>query len=484
MVASDVLEEGVDVPFCDLVLKFDLPKTFRSYVQSKGRARHSSSQFMIFVPEDDFGKFRNNFAEFQKVESTLRQILIGKTDSRNTPSDEEIKRILYQENIPPYYSEDRSASVDAISSVSLIHRYCSLLPQDKFTVLNPLWLLDENVKVKLDTYDINVMKKVAYLQLPINSPLRHIIKGIPMENKNCARKAVALIACVILHRMGELGKNDLLPVTHGPEVLNDKCLFPHWKDEGNDDGIPGSKKRSRRYSKQVADVLKNCHPDPDRVSYVHHIYQKPVYERPPARDSRGNALYDVLSMDRGYAIISSKKIPKLCDFSIYMRSGEVEVKIGDEGIDEVKLSSNQISELEDFHYMVFFDLLKIGKQFVVVDKSYHKNSYLIAPTLKDSSGKWVIDWEITRKFRDLPEVCPVSEEDVRKLVVDNDNFLHENYVVSKICNDMNAKSDFPTNQYGSYEAYFEDKYTLKVLRPELPLLEVKAISDRMVCIHP
>ena len=39
LIATCVVEEGLDIPKCNLVCRFDFPKTFRSYVQSKGRAR-------------------------------------------------------------------------------------------------------------------------------------------------------------------------------------------------------------------------------------------------------------------------------------------------------------------------------------------------------------------------------------------------------------------------------------------------------------
>ena len=35
LVSTSVLEEGVDVPRCNLVIRFDLPTGYRSYVQSK-----------------------------------------------------------------------------------------------------------------------------------------------------------------------------------------------------------------------------------------------------------------------------------------------------------------------------------------------------------------------------------------------------------------------------------------------------------------
>ena len=34
VVSTSVLEEGVDVPKCNLVIRFDFPQNFRSYIQS------------------------------------------------------------------------------------------------------------------------------------------------------------------------------------------------------------------------------------------------------------------------------------------------------------------------------------------------------------------------------------------------------------------------------------------------------------------
>ena len=50
LISTAVVEEGLDVRTCNLVIKFDFPETFRSYVQSKGRARAKPSQYLLMVP--------------------------------------------------------------------------------------------------------------------------------------------------------------------------------------------------------------------------------------------------------------------------------------------------------------------------------------------------------------------------------------------------------------------------------------------------
>ncbi|KAJ2862089.1 Dicer-like protein 1, partial [Coemansia erecta] len=49
--ATQVAEEGVDIQPCNLVIRFDMPQTATSLIQSRGRARMANSLFIIMVPE-------------------------------------------------------------------------------------------------------------------------------------------------------------------------------------------------------------------------------------------------------------------------------------------------------------------------------------------------------------------------------------------------------------------------------------------------
>lgn len=52
LIGTSVLEEGIDLPKCNLVVRWDPPSTYRSYVQCKGRARASQAFHMILVGSD------------------------------------------------------------------------------------------------------------------------------------------------------------------------------------------------------------------------------------------------------------------------------------------------------------------------------------------------------------------------------------------------------------------------------------------------
>ena len=56
IVSTGVLEEGLDVPECNVVIRYDLADTFKSTIQSKGRARSGNSVFVLFCDENDAQK--------------------------------------------------------------------------------------------------------------------------------------------------------------------------------------------------------------------------------------------------------------------------------------------------------------------------------------------------------------------------------------------------------------------------------------------
>lgn len=49
LVATKVGEEGLDIQTCCLVIRFDLPETVASFIQSRGRARMPRSEYAFLV---------------------------------------------------------------------------------------------------------------------------------------------------------------------------------------------------------------------------------------------------------------------------------------------------------------------------------------------------------------------------------------------------------------------------------------------------
>ena len=49
LVSTSVVEEGLDVRQCNLVVRFDGLEQYREYAQSKGRARSKNSKFIVMT---------------------------------------------------------------------------------------------------------------------------------------------------------------------------------------------------------------------------------------------------------------------------------------------------------------------------------------------------------------------------------------------------------------------------------------------------
>lgn len=54
LVGTSVVEEGVDVPKCNLVVMFDFPQNYRAFVQSRGRGRAKNAKYFMLVSDEKF----------------------------------------------------------------------------------------------------------------------------------------------------------------------------------------------------------------------------------------------------------------------------------------------------------------------------------------------------------------------------------------------------------------------------------------------
>lgn len=74
--STDVLEEGIDVPRCNIVVRFDPIKTMCSFIQSKGRARDQAAIFHVIDVDNEFSTRQYTYLEMEKLLKTVWKILI------------------------------------------------------------------------------------------------------------------------------------------------------------------------------------------------------------------------------------------------------------------------------------------------------------------------------------------------------------------------------------------------------------------------
>ncbi|XP_021895943.1 endoribonuclease Dicer homolog 3a-like [Carica papaya] len=183
--ATDVVEEGIHVPKCSCVVRFDQPKTVRSYVQSRGRARQTNSQFFILLERGNM-KHRNQHFDLIRSEYSMMD-----TSITRDPDTCNLKVFTFDDT-NSYIVDATGASVTADASVSLIHCYCGKLPGDKCYVPKPSF----DFSFSGETYECK-------LTLPAHAAF-HSIVGPPSKNSHLAKQLVCLEACKKLHQMGAL----------------------------------------------------------------------------------------------------------------------------------------------------------------------------------------------------------------------------------------------------------------------------------------
>ncbi|KAL3188582.1 hypothetical protein MRX96_022587 [Rhipicephalus microplus] len=241
LVATSVVEEGMDVPKCSLVVRFDFPDDFRSYVQSKGRARAQRSLYVMMTSRDDYNKAAANLRNYLSIEA----ILMTKCHERKAPlTSEVVLSFAIDELLPPYMPvrEDGAPRITLSSAIGLVNRYCMILPSDIFTHLKPTYKMSTVTVEDKEMY-------VCTIYLPMTSPLKEAIRGRPMETKKYAKMAAALETCKRLHEINEFD-SCLLPVRRTLEQLEDTN---NEETEEVPQGAPkpGTKKCRREYQKRV-----------------------------------------------------------------------------------------------------------------------------------------------------------------------------------------------------------------------------------------
>lgn len=74
IVSTNVLEEGIDLQDCNMVISYDAPPHFGAYVQTKGRARMKDSIYAIMAPTNEVEKLKVKKSEWDTISKLLEEV--------------------------------------------------------------------------------------------------------------------------------------------------------------------------------------------------------------------------------------------------------------------------------------------------------------------------------------------------------------------------------------------------------------------------
>ncbi|XP_028572674.2 endoribonuclease Dicer [Podarcis muralis] len=487
LIATSIVEEGVDIPKCNLVVRFDLPTEYRSYVQSKGRARAPISNYIMLADTDKIKCFEEDLKTYKAIEKILRNKCSKSVDTSETENEP----IIDDDDIfPPYVlrPEDGGPRVTINTAIGHINRYCARLPSDPFTHLAP----------KCKTRELPDNTFYSTLYLPINSPLRASIVGPPMNCTRLAERVVALICCEKLHKIGELDDH-LMPV--GKETVKyEEELDLHDEEETSVPGRPGSTKRRQCYPKAIPECLTDSYPKPDQPCYLYVIGMVLTTPLPDELNFRRRKLYPPEDTARCFGILTAKPIPQIPHFPVYTRSGEVTISI------ELKksgftLSLQMLELITRLHQYIFSHILRLEKPALEFRPTDADSAYCVLPlNVVDGSSTLDIDFKFmediekseartgipsTQYTKETPFIFKLEDYQDAVIIPRYRNFDQPHrFYVADVYTDLTPLSKFPSPEYETFAEYYKTKYNLDLTNLNQPLLDVDHTSSRLNLLTP
>ena len=298
LIATSVVEEGVDVDACSFVIALDGIQSTKAFIQMKGRARALNAKFFVFQRRnDDMKKDKKSAVTLHDAIQTEHIInqYIGTRKLTNFQQDEIVhstkrmkltsRHTLEEKALIQGEYRARHGIVDLSSAKTLINRYISCIPMDIASRSSRAAMLPY-----LPIYNNDHLRLPAHL--PDNIRSVYLSPEYLTRSKKKNEAMLALMACVRLHELNVLNDH-MLPLKRDDLLRRlSKSVLPD---------IP--KIKTNLYLPILAPPIEEC----KKISlYVYQLHQI------------GNILQQHKSVfnekERYLCIISRDEIKKIPDF--------------------------------------------------------------------------------------------------------------------------------------------------------------------------
>lgn len=203
LIATAVLEEGIDVPACNLVICYDMPSTPKAFIQRRGRARMRDSKLILLMEE--------NNSRLQEWETMVKEMdRLYRTGERER---EQMMRLENEEKSPDVFLEDPTtgARVDFDSAKSHLEHFCKALSQGEFIDCRPDYIIHRDGSSESSA---PLMRAQVLLPAFVPQDLRSANGESLWHSEKNATKDAAFQAYSALYRAGLVTKH-MLPFKSG-----------------------------------------------------------------------------------------------------------------------------------------------------------------------------------------------------------------------------------------------------------------------------
>ena len=219
---TSVGEEGIDVPQCNLIVRFDLYKTTIQYMQSRGRARMRDSIYAHMIEE---GNFDHKATVDWAIESAdyLKRYCLSLPGDRLLGKGTKLAQLIAKDSVNRSFQTASGAICNFSNCLIILSRYANSLHHVG--------------AMETESYDERILDdSVAQFQYVVKLPVNDQSKvkgavGQPRHNKALAKRSAAF-KCVGRLRAAGLLDDNLNSIFHAvkPDNLNARLAVSEKKD--------------------------------------------------------------------------------------------------------------------------------------------------------------------------------------------------------------------------------------------------------------
>ncbi|KAJ4252564.1 Dicer-like protein 2 [Fusarium falciforme] len=220
LVATNVLEEGIDVPACNLVVCFDETTTLKSFIQRRGRARMQESKMIAM--ESSLTSSRT----WEELEESMKRRY--QDDQRELERLDELARSEQTDSIY-YIIKSSGARLDLDNARQHLEHFCQVVFKADYIDRRPEYIFHK----EQNEIGEDVLRAVLTLPSGLPANLRKFRSSSSWKSEKNAMKDAAFRAYVALIEAGLVSEN-LLPINKIPvdkeedSDLQPEPLFNPW----------------------------------------------------------------------------------------------------------------------------------------------------------------------------------------------------------------------------------------------------------------
>ncbi len=360
--ATSIAEEGLDIPDCNVVIRFDLYDTMIQYIQSRGRARHADSTYLHMLEYGNQLQHRT-ITEVRQGEQKMRQFCAAlPADRLLQGNDYDFSKALAKElNMRKYTDPGTGAKLTYSSSLVVLSHFIGCLP-----------LQDGAMRQATFVMSYQTRQFVCEVQLPENSPVRFAI-GHPASKKSIAKRSAAFEACLLLRKDGHL----------------DGHLIPTYQ--------------KRLPSMRNAQLALNM-----KQSNFYKMKIKPIMWQETLGSEPVELFVNVLELEapellgrpcQPLALLTRTPLPQFPKFPLYLQAGRTSQLICTSIMKSMTVLASTLADLNGFTLRIYKDIF--NKKF---EDNISNMSYWLAPILlqrkidqEEQVPESLIDWSIMKE---------------------------------------------------------------------------------------